>query len=326
MKFLDFAKNIKEGIDPAYLVEGDEAYFRERVVDTLRSECIAQPSLNDVRLEGEELKGEKLSAFRDSLYVLPFLSDRRMVRVYNFYPTEKEFESVLKPYLENPCPSTLLLIVNVGKKAGAVDLKRKKGLTLVDCARESEEIVSKWLYGTFKRNGLLADSDAVSRMVRYCSCDCARLKQEIDKFRYLLGEGGRVTSELVEAHVVKDVEYKIYELTQAAARRSFTAFTEIALDLMKKGYDEHALLASLTSYYRTLYEVSSLRGSDGEVASKLSMKPYAVQKNREQASRMGAERVQAYYLALYSLSCGAKSGVYTKEGALFQAIAKIFFD
>ncbi len=327
MKFLDFSKKIQEGVAPVYLVEGEEAYFRERVVETLREKYIAQPSLNDVRLEGEELKGDKLIAFRDGLSVAPFLSEYRMVRVYNFFPTEKEYESVLKGYFENPCPTTLLLIINsVGvKKNGGADFKKKPNVTFVDCGKESEEIVGKWLFGTMRRMNLTADADVVLRMVSYCSCDCARLKKELEKLKLLLGDGGRVTAQVVEEQIVKDVEYKIYELTQAAGRKSFATFSEILFDLLQKGCDEHAVLSSLTSYYRTLYEVSSARGSDSEVAQLFGMKPYAVQKNREQASRMGEERVKQFYLSLYALSCGAKNGEYSKEGALFSAISKIFF-
>ncbi len=324
MKFIEFSKKINE-CTPIVLAEGEEAYFREKVVDSLREQLIAQPILNDVRYEGEELKGDKLVAFRDSLSVLPFLSEYRMVRVYEFYPTEKEYEQVLKGYFENPCPSTRLLIVNRAKKAGGVDLKRKANVTFVDCAKESEEVVGKWLFGTMRRAGLSTDMDVVQRMVRYCANDCARLKKEVEKLTFLVGKGGTVTTAHVEEHVVKDVEYKIYELTQAAGRGSYATFSEILFDLLQKGYDEHAVLSSLTSYYRTLCEVSTMRGTDGEVASALGMKPYAVQKNREQARAMGKERVSEFYFALYNLSCGAKNGEYNKEGALFSAIAKIFF-
>ena len=94
---------------------------------------------------------------------------------------------------------------------------------------------------------------------------------------------------------------------------------------MKKGFDEHAVLSALTGHYRTLYEVSSMRGSDAEVAKALGMKPYPVQRNRETAARLGKERVEQLYLRLYELSCGAKGGIYGKSGALSASLAKIFF-
>ncbi len=325
MKFIQLAKSLKEELCPVYLVEGEETYFRDHAVKSIAAACdLSQPTLNDVRYEGETLKGEKLVAFKADLCTLPFLDERRLVRVYGFYPTEKEWE-VLRPYVEAPCQSTVLVIVNGGKKANAADLKKKKGITFVDCARESEETLTRWLFGMFRKRGLTADGEALSLMVRYCNSDAARMAKECEKLFCLLGEGGAVTKEVVEEHIAKDTEYKIYELTQAASRKNGGLFCEILHDLLEKGFDEYAVLAALTSHYRTLYELSNMRLSDAEAAKVLGVKPYSVQKNREAAARIGKERVQELYEGLYSLSGGAKSGIYSAKGALFAATAKIFF-
>lgn len=324
MKFVQLAKSLAEGLSPVYLVEGEEAYFRDHALKSIREACaISQPALNDLRYEGETLKGDRLSSFAADLNTLPFLAERRLVRVYDFYPTEREAE-LLRPYLDNPCPSTVLVIVNGGKKAGSADLKRRKGIVYVDCSRESEETLARWLFGLMRRKGLSADGEALSLMVRYCGSDAARMSRETEKLSLLLGEGGRVTRKTVEEQIAKDTDYKIYELTQAASRKNGNAFCEILHDLMEKGFDEYSVLAALTGHYRTLYEISSMRGSDAEIAKTLSVKPYAVQKNREAAARLGKERVQELYEALYALSAGARSGGYSQSGALFTAIAKIF--
>ena len=324
MKFVQLAGSLKEKIEPVYLVEGEDAYFRDCAVRAIREACaITQPVFNETRLDGDAVKGD-LSGFVAGLYTLPLLDEKRLVRVSEFYPAEREWEKYLKSYVEAPCETTVLVIVNAGKKTGTA-LRRKHGITTVDCAKESEETLGKWLFGVMRRSNLNADSDAVGLMVRYCAQDAARMKRETEKLSALLGAGGRVTRETVEEYVAKDVEYKIYELTQAASRKNFSAFSEILDDLMKKGFDENAVLSSLTSHFKTLYEVCSMKGSDSEVAQVLGMKPYAVQKNREAAGRLGKERVTELYTQLYELSNGAKSGLYGKSGALTAAVAKIFF-
>lgn len=325
MKFVELAKSLASGVSPVYLLEGEEAYFRDHAVESIRRACnITQPVFNDARFEGETVKAD-IAGFVNGLSTFPFFDEKRMVRVYEFYPTEKEWERYLEKYVKDPCPSTVLVFVNSGKKANACELKRKGGVTFVDCGRESEETLGKWLFGMMRRRGLNADSDAVSLMVRFCASDAARMKQETEKLAAILGDEGRVTRAVVEEFVAKDTEYKIYELTQAASRGNYALFSEILDDMMKKGYDENAALASLTSHYRTLYEVSFMRGPDAEVAKALGVKPYAVQRNRETASRLGRARVRELYTRLYELSCGAKSGLYGKSGALSAAIAKIFF-
>lgn len=329
MKFVQLAGSLKEEISPFYLIEGEEAYFRDHAVRQIQSACaLAAPELNDVRYEGDALKGERLYSFRDELYSAPFFDERRIARVYEFYPTERDWEQALCKYAQSPCPSTVLIVVNTGKsgKKGGFDLKRHKGVAFVDCARADEETLSKWLFGVMRKSGLSVDADAAQMMVRYCAQDAARLRQETEKLRLLLGAGGRVTRATVEEYVAKDVEYRVYELTQAASRKAGNAFWEIFFDLTRKGYDENAALAALTAHYRTLYDALRIKGSDAEAAQVLGIKPYAVQKNREQARRLGEETVRRQYLGLYRLSCGVRCGDFSKTDAFYAAVAKIFFD
>lgn len=326
MKFVQLAKSLKEGLAPVYVIEGEETYFRDSAVNMIRRACgISNPVLNDVRYEGETLKGEGIADLVRALRTLPFLDERRLVRACEFYPSEREWENYLKGYCAAPSPSTVFLIVNGAKKAGGAQLARKAGVTYVDCSREDEETLSRWLFGVARKMGLQLDADAAQLMVRYCARDAARMRMETEKLACVLGENGRITRSDVEENVAKDVEYKIYELTQAASRRNFAQFCEILSDMREKGSDEYAVLAALISHFRTLCEVSASSASDAELAGILGSKPYAVQKNRETASRLGRGRVRAMYEKLYALSAGARRGIYSKTGALYAAIAEIFF-
>lgn len=323
MKFTALNKSLQQELSPVYLIEGEEAYFRDAAVKAITEKLnITQPLLNNVRYEGESLKGDRLTAFRDELYTLPLFDEKRLVRVYGFYPSERDW-AAMEGYLQNPAPSTVLLIVNEGKKG--VDLKKKKGVTVVDCAREDEETLTRWLFSLMRRNNLNADAEACTLMVRYCARDASRMKAETEKLVLLLGEGSKVTTRHIEEYVNKDAEYKIYEMTQAASRGNTAKFYEIMDELMKKGFDEYAVLSSLTSHFETLTAVGNLAGSDEEVGRILSQNAYAVKKNRELVRRLGRERVKELYEGLYELGAGAKSGKYQKQGALFLAIAKIFF-
>ncbi len=326
MKFTELKKSLDGGIAPVYYLEGEETYFHASAEKMLRERCVQQPTLNDVRIEGDSLKGDALASFRDSLYVYPFLSEKRLVRVYGFYPTEKEYETYLSRYFADPCPTTILLIVNAQKKSGTADWKKKPNVTYVDCSRADEETVCRWIYLTMKRAGVKAEGDAALALAQFCSCSMARISRETEKLILLVGQGGTLTREIVEQNVSRDADYKIYEMTQAASRRSFAAFTEILNDLIEKGFDEIAALGALASHFRTLYDVSAMSGSDAEIGKALGIKPYAVQKNRETAARFGKERVKEFYIRLYELSCASKSGLMTKESALKEAIAKIFFE
>ncbi len=324
MKFVQLAKHLKEeGLRPLYVAEGAEAYFRDHAVLQIRAACnLTQPLLNDVRYEGETLKGDRLREFAAELATLPLFDERRLVRIYEFYPSDRDWETFLGAF--SAASATVVVIVNALTKKTA-DFKKRKEATYVDCAKEGEEMLAKWLYKAAGRKGLTMDGDAVSLMLRYTDYDAARMTLELEKLALLLGADGRVRRETIEAYVAKDVKYRAYELSQAASGGNRIAFFTILHDLREKGFDENDVLSTLLSHFRSLAEIADMGGSDEVIGKSLGLHPYAVKKNRETIMRLGKERARSLYLRLYALSADMKSGLYTKSGALYGAICEIFF-
>lgn len=330
MKYVELKKHLEErGILPIYLFEGEEGYFLDGGTKMLLSRFSLDKTLDYASFDGATLKGEKIKSLVSAAEAFPFLSEKRVVRVTEFYPTEKEYESFLKKYFENPSPSSLLIIVNSQKgKKDAAKLSGKANVTSVDCSRADEDTVKKWIYLTAKRAGVYADGIVCDRIASYCTGDMSRISKETEKLlSYCTGRGEtKITDELVDAIVYPDAEYKIFELSSALSRKNYSAFSKIVADLLSKGNDELSLLSSLAYHFKSLYETSVSRGSDKEIALALGMKEYAVKKSREQATRLGRERALSSYLLLYDFVSGVKNGTYTPQSALKTATASLFFD
>lgn len=327
MKFTQFKKHLQdEGAQPIYLFHGEECYFRDKGVAMLKA-LVSQPELNYTSFDGAALKGDKLKALADAVYAFPFLSEKRMVLVSEFYPSEKDYATYLKPLFERPAESTVLVISNgeAKPKAGACDWKKKPNLTLVDCARADEESIAKWIYLTFKQSGIYADGNVCSTILRYCVCDMARISKEVEKLKDYLGGEGKITLDDVNALVYPDNEYKLYELTQAAARKDYAKFIQIMDGMVGKGFDETAFLNSLCAHFRTLYEVAAFKGNNAQAAQALDMKEFAVKKSREQAAKFSLDALGGYYTDLYGALAAGRAGEITFSAALKDIIAKIFF-
>lgn len=329
MKFTALKKHLQsEGVQPIYLLEGEELYFRDKGAEMIRSACLSQPQLNYVSFDGAAAKGDKIARIAEAVYSLPFLSEKRVVLVSEFYPTEREYETYLKPLFEKPVETTAFLIVNTGMgkpKSGGCDWKKKPNVTFVDCSRADEQDAVKWVYLTFRHAGIAADGKVCADIVRYCNGNMARIAGETEKLKAYADGGESITSEIVDALVYRDSEYKLYELSQAAARKDYTRFVQIMDGMVGKGYDENAFLNALCSHFRTLFEVASYKGSDMQAAQALGMKEYAVRKSREQASRFSTDALGGYYADLYEALATARAGEITFSAALETAIGKIFF-
>lgn len=329
MKYVDFKKFTDEnGAQPIYLFEGEEAFFREKGEVMLKTRFVQETTLDYTSYDGATLKGEHLKSLTDALNAFPFVSEKRMVRVTEFYPTEKDYDVYLKDLFECPPTDSMLVIVNSAKpKAGQVNLAKKPNVTQVDCSRADEETIKKWIYVTCKREGVYADGVTCGKLVAYCVLDMARIAHETEKLLcYCRAQGiERLTDEIVDELVYPDSEYKIYELANAIARRNYAVFVHISNELMTKGFNELSLLSSLAAYFRGVYECSLMKGSDKEIATALGLKEYAVKKNREQAAKFTVNELLALYKDAYTAISEVKCGKLTPSSAFKQVTARLFF-
>ena len=323
MKYTQLKDDIALGARSVYLLEGDDAYFRAKAEEQIKSAFLEMPELNFTAFEGAQCKGEALTDLTSALAAFPFMAPKRIVKVSEFYPTEGDFKRYLQDFLEQFPSDSILIIVN-SKGGKGVDLKRRKAVTYIDCNRADEEAVAKWAYVTLKRAGVSSTVEACEAIASYCVRDMARVSMEVEKL-IEWGKGGSITKADVDNLVYKDAEYRIYEMTKAVARRDYTSFTLICNDLLSKGYDENALLSSLLNYFKNLLAILTQSKSDSALAAELKMSEWAVGKNREEARRMGEERLCSLVRALYSLISSFRGGLITKDGALESAVCNVLF-
>ena len=217
MKYTDLKNDIKNGAKGIYLFAGDDAYFKMKGEQMLKEAFVQMPELNFSSFAGENLKGANLSSLITAVESYPFMSEKRMVKVTDLYVSDKEYETYLKKTFENFPSASLLLIVNSDSKKSD-NLKRKPCITYVDCNRADEETVTKWIYLNLKRRGINAGADVCANIAKYCLCNMSRVALETEKIVDYKVEGTLTQSEADEL-VYKDAEYRIYEMTNAVARK-----------------------------------------------------------------------------------------------------------
>ncbi len=321
MKYTELRKNLDS---PAfvYLLQGEDAYFRQCAERDIKAKFLELPELNFASFEGSKIGDDaSWNEFLAAVEAYPFMAERRIVKVSEFYPTEADYKKRLAPLLAAFPETTILIVSNASDKKGA--LKGKPGVTFVDCAKADRDSVVKWIYGTMKRAGRSIEVDAAGMMADWCSCDMARVSMETKKL-VDYEKDGPVTREDIENLIYKGSEYRSYELTGTIAYRRWDDFCLIEDDMLRHGYDEMYLLNTLLGYFKNVSVAAGFRGTDAELASLLGIPAYPAKKTREQAQRIGEQKGAEMEMYLYDLVSSIKAGRITADGALSCANAKIF--
>lgn len=325
MKFTELKKFIADGGGGVFLLQGEDAYFLSRGEAMIKKAYLTMPELNFVSFEGESLKGQNIARLTDALSSFPFMAEKRVVKVSEFYPSESDYEKYLKPFIADFPATAILIIVNTQTKKGAADLKKKGGINYFDCGKADEEEVTRWIYLTLKRAGIAANAEVCMNIARYCLCNMSRVSIETQKIIEYKGGEGMLTAEEADGLVYKDADYRIYEMTNAVAAGNYSRFCEISGELTSRGMDSMSVLNSLFSYMRNLATVAGSRAGDAELAKQLGMKEFAVKRTREQARRFGADRAEKLGMAIYSAIASVKCGEITQESAYRQVCSFVFF-
>lgn len=323
MEFTELKNDIKQGARSIYLLEGEDAYFRMKGEEQIKNAYLSMPELNFSCLDGENMKGGNLSELISAVESFPFMAEKRVVKITEFHPTDGDYEKYLKKTFENFPATTILIIVNAESRKGA-DLKRKKCITYVNCSKADEETVAKWIYITLRQAKISSSVELCTLIARYCLCNMSRVALECEKIIDYKKEGN-LSREEVDELVYKDAEYRIYEMTNAIARRDFDAFVSIQSELCKKAGDEISLLSGMYSYFKNLLTIISSKESDTALANILKMKEYGVKKSREQARAIGKDKLEGLVNATFRASSDIKCGNISPQSALLKVNNEIFF-
>ena len=318
MLFSELKKSLNNGERySAYLIEGEEGYFRALALDTLKNSLVKEPSLNVTTFEGAALDISEAVA---SLGAFPFLSEYRMTVIKEFYPTAAALKGGLKDFLENPIKSSVLVIVN--EKPNEV-LKKFGSVCVVECKTADVSVIALWLKATVNAAHVKIEDGICSEIAEYCLSDMTRVKNETEKLIAYAGDGGEIDESAVELLVYRGTEYKIYEMTDYIAKRKFDLAIGVINDMLGKG-DTHArIISSVYNYFRRLLFVAISDKTPAETGALLGIKEFAVKKAKQQASAFSVRALKNAVDRLTDADYAAKSGKFNAEDLTWINIFKI---
>lgn len=316
MKFVELKKNLKTTIKNNYILKGDDEYLLSHAFELIKDACnIDLPELNLLVFK-EDVDFDLVTK---ALETLPVFVEKKLIHVKL---TTKDFknEAKLEEYLKNINQSSIL-VVSVGNTGYLKNLE--KHFEVVDCNRLTKDIIFPFVVNELKKSNKTINKDACELLCEYCNCDLSKITNELTKCVSYIGDRESITSEDVKLLVGKSIEFQIFELTEALAKKNAVKVYEI-LSVIKTKKDEfRGLLALIYKHFRRLFMVSIASESKSELSKMLGVHEYAITKSQEQARLFTKKQLKEINDICHQLDFDMKQSNMTPENAIDFIVLKI---
>jgi DNA polymerase-3 subunit delta len=237
------------------LVEGDDPTLVAEALSKLISELVgdADRSLSVEDHGAEELD---LAAIADGCATPPFLVDRRVVVVRDIGRFTAEQLAPLLSYLEDPSPTSALLLGAGGGQTAAklVSAVRAKGEVVG--TRVDARQIGQWVRDRVRQAPVNLDAAALAHVTDHVGADAGRLVPLLDLLAAVYGQGAKLGPEDVEPYLGVAGPVSPFAFTDAID----SGQAEAALTMLRRlleGGDRHPLvvLAVLHRHVQSLLQV-----------------------------------------------------------------------
>lgn len=281
MKFEELKASFKTGIKNVYLLSGVDEYLLSSSYNLIvKYSGVAYEELNIIKFSEGVIDCNDVVRALDTM---PVFSDKKIVYLDLRMAKKSELKNikVLNDYLLTANPMAIL-IINLGSNDEDFGID-KKSLEIVDCNRLDIKIVEAKTLATLKAKGKTIDATALNKLIEYSLGDLSKILIECDKLVAFIGDRECITVKDIDEIVNRSVEYQIFELTDALAKKNSSKVYVILNDLEAKKDEYKVLPALIYSHFRRLFHIALNQGkSNLEISKMLGIKEYAVKMSQNQ--------------------------------------------
>ncbi len=260
---------------PLYLLQGDEGYFIDQIVDYIAENALSESEkvFNQLICYGKDTNSRTVI---DNARQYPMMAQRRVVIVKEAQTMRdiKELES----YVAHPAESTILVLAHPhkkldGRKAVAKAISRNG--VVYEAKHLYDNQLPQWIESYVKSKKYKIDHDASIALAEYLGSDLSKISNEIDKLLITIDDSSSISRDDVFKNIGISKDYNVFELQKALGQRDPIAIQRIMNHFMgnMRANPLIMIIASLYAYFSKVLIVRSMgRSSDNEIAAAIQLR------------------------------------------------------
>lgn len=302
-----------------YILYGEEQYELSNALKSiLKQHHIKEQDLNMITYDALQ---SDIQTIMEDAATIPFFAEEKviLVRNANFLSANNDTDidvSVLDKYLDDPMPSTILILTGNFEKMDArkkIVKKIQKSCKVLQFHRLDDLGKENYIKEETARRKLSIEPMAIMELIQRLPYDITTIKAEMEKLE-LYGEP--ITLSVVEKLVTRPLEDDVFLLVNAVVDRDLKKSFALWQDLCVLNKDAIFLIALLAGQFRFLYQVKVMMdqgaGKD-RIVSKLNAHPYRVQLTMQSARKLSTPYLLSILAKLAALDQKLKSGLLDKK-------------
>ena len=305
--------------------------------DIMKTQVLKQIGYDpaDLNFAYFDMKEVNYKSLELELVSLPFFADEKIVILDHFldittakkrYLSDDELKS-FEDYLENPLPSSKLVIFAEGK----LDSKRrlvkllKRDAKVFEAIEPKEQEIRAYFQKWAQELGLTFAGKSFEQLLIKSGFQFSEIQKNI-LFLQAYKDNGDITEEDIVEAIPKTLQDNIFDLTQLILTKKIDQARDLVKDLTLQGEDEIKLIAIMLGQFRLYTQVKILQESgqtESQMVSSLGQylgrnpNPYQIKFALRDTRGLSLNFLQDSIRYLIQADYQIKTGVYEK-GYLFE--------
>jgi DNA polymerase III subunit delta len=298
-----------------YVFHGDDPHSQQETLAELKAK-LGDPAMLDLNTSQFEGGGIDLSQLRHACNSMPFLAEKRLVIVRDFFaasPAKETMDELLASLPQLPETTRLVFLESrpLSEKHPAVRLAHAEENGYVKAFNRPEgHDLERWIRQRVEAGDGRISPRATHSLAVNVGSELHVLDNEIEKL-LLYKEGQTIEEEDVDLLSPYAAQASIFELVDALGNRNGRVAALLLQKKINEGADPFYLFSMFVRQFRLLIQVKEL-STEGmqppEIAKKLKIHSFVAGKVAQQSHAFSLPQLEQIYGHLLDIDVGVKTG------------------